>query len=300
MELKELEYIVTIAEEGGISKAAKKLYLAQSSLSQFLSRYESELDVKLFQRTGSGVRPTAAGEVFIRNARQMLQQFERVKTELKEAELPKGGRISFGISSFRGAALIPPVLKRFQTAYPTVDVVISEHDSSVLRRKIAAGELDMALVATTPGKKVPEHVPIMKDEVCLVINRSHPAMEYVHYRYANRPWVALEDLADFEFLLSNRSRVLGAVAYQQFEVRNMTPICRNSDLTADFAAQMARYGLGIAFTYGSCAKNNSDAEYVSIGEDRVFVDLVLIFPPDGYRSRSNRALEEMIRDFYRN
>ena len=85
MELKELEYIVTIAEEGGISKAAQKLYLAQSSLSQFLSRYESELDVKLFQRTGSGVRPTAAGEVFIRNARQMLQQFERVKTELKEA-----------------------------------------------------------------------------------------------------------------------------------------------------------------------------------------------------------------------
>ena len=81
MELKELEYIVTIAEEGGISKAAQKLYLAQSSLSQFLSRYESELDIKLFQRTGSGVRTTAAGEVFVRNARQMLQQFERMGRE---------------------------------------------------------------------------------------------------------------------------------------------------------------------------------------------------------------------------
>lgn len=299
MELKELEYIVTIADQGGISKAAQKLYMAQSSLSQFLSRYESELDTKLFQRTGSGVRVTAAGEVFVRNARQILQQFERVKTELREAELPKGGRISFGISSFRGAALIPPVLKRFQAIYPTVDVVISEHDSVVLRKKIAAGELDMALVAIAPGQKSPEHVPVMKDEVCLVINRTHPAMEYVHYRYANRPWVNLEDLAGFEFLLSNRSKVLGAVAHQQFEMRNMTPVSRNCDLTADFAAQMARHGLGIAFTYGSCAKNSSEAEYVSIGEDRVFVDLVLIFPPDGYRSRSNRALEEMIRDFYK-
>ena len=61
MELKELEYIVAVAEERSISKAADRLYLAQSSLSQFVSRYEAELGVKLFKRTSGGVRPTAAG-----------------------------------------------------------------------------------------------------------------------------------------------------------------------------------------------------------------------------------------------
>ena len=64
MELKELEYIVAVAEERSISKAADRLYLAQSSLSQFVSRYEAELGVKLFKRTSGGVRPTAAGSCF--------------------------------------------------------------------------------------------------------------------------------------------------------------------------------------------------------------------------------------------
>lgn len=297
MELKELEYIVTIAEEGGISRAAQKLYLAQSSLSQFLSRYEAELDTKLFQRTGAGVRPTAAGEVFIANARQMLAQFERVKAELKEAEQPKGGRISFGISSFRGSALIPPVLSRFREEYPTVQVHIVEHDSAVLRKKVAAGELDLALVALQ-AEETEERVAVMKDEVCLVIHRAHPAMEYVHFRHSSRPWVNLKDLAAFEFLLSNRSTVLGSLARRQFEIWNMDPPVVNEDLTAAFALHMACSGLGLAFTYASCAIARSDVEYVSIGEERTFVDLVLISPPDGYRSRSSRAIEKMIREFY--
>ena len=57
-------------------------------------------------------------------------------------------------------------------------------------------------------------------------------------------------------------------------------------------------GLGLAFTYGSCAVKRSDVEYVSLGEDGYFVDLVLVFPPDAHRTRSVRALEAMIRDFY--
>ena len=138
MELKELEYIVAIAEEGSISKAAQRLYMAQSSLSQYLSRCEAELQVKLFARTGAGVRLTAAGEIYVRNARQMLWQYHRIRSELQETEQETGGRILFGISSFRGAALIPPVLKRFRTAFPAVEVRITELNSSELKKKNSA------------------------------------------------------------------------------------------------------------------------------------------------------------------
>lgn len=299
MELKELEYIVALWEEGSISRAAQRMYMAQSSLSQYLARYEAELNTKLFIRTGSGIRPTAAGEVYIRNARQMLQQYHRVKTELKEAALPKGGRIAFGISSFRGSALIPPVLKRFHLEYPTVDVLISEHNSSVLIKKMASGELDMALVALPANQEHPDSTAIMKDEVCLVANRAHPIMEYVHYNYPNRPWVDLKDAAGFEFLLSDRTTVLGTIAQQQFEFHGIQPPVINGNLSASFSKEMACQGLGLAFTYASCIANRSDVEFLSIGKERVYVDLVLIFPPDGYRSRSNRALEQMIREFYR-
>lgn len=82
MDLKELNYIVTIADEGSISHAAEKLYMAQSSLSQFLHLYEAELGTPLFMRTSRGVRPTASGSVFIAHARQILLHYRRAQSEV--------------------------------------------------------------------------------------------------------------------------------------------------------------------------------------------------------------------------
>ena len=79
MDLKELNYLIAIADEGSISRAAESLYMAQSSLSQFLQQYEAELGVRLFFRTARGVRPTAAGQAFIQNARQILLHYRRAQ-----------------------------------------------------------------------------------------------------------------------------------------------------------------------------------------------------------------------------
>lgn len=298
MDLKELEYVVAIAEAGGISRAAERLYMAQSSLSQFLARYEAELGARLFTRTGGGVRLTGAGEIFVRSAKDILRQYQQVKAELKEADLSHSGVIHFGVSSFRGGALIPPVLKRFRTEYPLVDVVLHEHNTNVLNRKTASGELDLALVALRPEERPEAAEAVLRDEVCLVVNRAHPMMEYVHFDSSFRPWAELRDAARFELLLSNPSTVLGGLAEREFEKLGLTPRAVNRDLTAAFAMEMACQGLGLAFTYGSCAVKRSDVEYVSLGEEGYFVDLVLVFPPDAHRSRSVRALEAMIRDFY--
>ncbi len=299
MELKELEYVVAIAEQGSISKAAEKLYLAQSSLSQFLSRYETELGAKLFVRTSGGMRPTYAGDEFIRNAKQILQQYHRIKLELQEADRPKRGRIEFGISTFRGTSLLPSVMRQFHDEYPTVDIVIHEHDSVELLKKMAAGELDMALVAMLPGQEQPPNMHIMQDEVYLVAHREHPVMEYVRMGEGGpeRPWVDLADAARFEFLLSDRTTVLGNAALQQFRQYGITPTVVNGRLTAYFAAEMAREGLGLAFTYRSCALPRENVVYLSIGKKRCFVDLVIIYPPDGYRSRASRAFEKIIQQY---
>ena len=298
MDLKELEYVVTIADTGGISRAAEKLYMAQSSLSQFLTHYEAELGVQLFTRTGRGVRLTGAGEIFVRTAREMLRQYQQVKAELKEADLLHSGIIHFGISSFRGAALIPPVLKRFRAEYPLIDVIIHEHNTNILTRKIAAGELDLALVALPPGEKPSHSETVLKDEVVLVVNRSHPMMEHVHFDYPHRPWANLADAAPYEFLLSNPSTVLGSIAQMEFEACGIEPLAKNRDLTAAFARDMACQGLGLALTYNSCAIPRPDVEYVSLGKDGYFVDLILIFPPNSHQTRSNRAFEALIREYY--
>ena len=84
MQLKELQYIVTLADEGSVSRAADKLYMAQSSLSEFLRQYEAELGVNLFVRTSRGIRPTAAGNLFVDNARTILMHYRLVQAQLDD------------------------------------------------------------------------------------------------------------------------------------------------------------------------------------------------------------------------
>lgn len=293
MELKELEYIVAVAEEGSISRAADRLYLAQSSLSQYLARYESELGVKLFRRTSGGVRTTAAGDLFLRNARQMLLQYHQVRKQLTDLDAPMEGKIHFGISTFRGSYLFPKAMHLFREEAPTVDVVLHEHDSIVLQRKIAAGELDLALVAFREDQWAQQGKLLMKDEVLLVANRQHPVMEYVREGGGgpDRPWVELSEIAHMDFLLSSRSAMLGSIAQQLFENLGVEPNYVCGTQTASMSAALARRGLGIAFTYRSCIEESRDVIYLSIGKKRCYVNLALIYPPEGYRSRAIRAFE---------
>lgn len=300
MELRELEYVVAIADAGSLSKAAEKLYMAQSSLSQYLNRLETELGAKLFVRTSGGVRPTLSGEIYLRNARQMLRQYRMMKTELHDMERPSEGRIEFGISSFRGEYLLPKVLHRFRQTAPAVEVVIHEMDSIHLHKKVAAGELDMALAAYQSDADIHQgnrFKHIKRDEVVLVANKEHPVMQYVKIGQGGppRPWVDLSQILHFEFLLSNHATMLGNSAQRMFAALGKYPKALNTNLTASFAAALARQGLGLAFTYRSCIVPQRDVEYLSIGPKRYYVNLVLLYPPEGYRSRAIRALEETIR-----
>ena len=129
MDLKELDYIVTVANEGSISRAAEKLFMAQSSLSQAVRLFEQDLGTPIFVRTARGVRPTSAGEAFIFHARQILQQYQEARSEASDIENLKGGTVIFGISTYRGTYLLPPVLKKFHALYPRVHVEICEMDS---------------------------------------------------------------------------------------------------------------------------------------------------------------------------
>ena len=165
MDMKELNYIVAIADAGSISAAAEKLFMAQSSLSQALSLYESELGTPIFVRTSRGVRPTPSGSVFISHARQILNHYRLAQSEVWDIEGLNGGRVEFGISSFRGTYLLPPALKQFHASYPQIQVEITELDSWDLEDRILKGLLDIALIAA-PSEKIRHSCDfLMKDEI---------------------------------------------------------------------------------------------------------------------------------------
>lgn len=232
MNLKELNYIVTIADEGSISRAAEKLYMAQSSLSQFLQLYEAELGAPLFMRTSRGVRPTASGSVFLNHARQILLQYHRAQSELWDIEELSGGRIELGISTFRGTYLLPPVLKRFRDRYPKIHVEITEKDSMYLEEMILEGLLDMALLAL-PSPRLHKQLDFLtRDEIYMVAVSDHPIMELVHREEDGKSWVDLRDAARFECILGPPKTILGSMIRKAFEDLHLEPLAQNTNITA--------------------------------------------------------------------
>ncbi len=300
MNLKELTYIVTIANEGSISAAADKLFMAQSSLSQSLQVYEAELGTPIFMRTARGVRPTASGEAFIGRARQILQSYHLAKNEVWDIEGLRGGRVEFGISTFRGTYLLPPVLKRFHELHPNVYVEITEMDSIDLEDQILKGLLDIALIAAPPVRIKSRVDPLMRDEILIVAADSHPVMALAKER-TDEPgqlWVDFRDTADFEYILGPPDTVLGRLARREFRKAGREPAGLNTHISAPFAASMARAGLGLCVTYRSCIVPDPSVAYLRIGTEGVFLELGLTYPAGEYRSKAAQALGRLFHTMY--
>lgn len=294
MELKELQYLIAIAEEKSISKAAERLFMAQSSLSQALQTMETTLGGKLFIRTSTGVRLTEAGRLAVRYARKFLLEYHELQSRVADIENLQSGHIDFGVSTFRGGFLLPHVLTAFHQKYPQIQVEIHEANSMALEQLLIDGKVDIALVGLPLSKLKSEIRLLTKDEIVLVTSTDHPvAARAVHGQRRGREYAYLNlaDTMDFEYILSDYDTMLGALGRKQFAAAGLVPKVCHSNLTAPLAAAMARAGMGLAFTYGSCRSSHPDGGYYSIGPEGVYLQLALASPAGRYRSKATIALE---------
>ena len=299
MDLKELTYIVTIADQGSISRAAEKLFMAQSSLSQALQLYEAELGLPIFVRTTRGVRPTAAGSAFIDRAKRILNSYRLAQSEVWDIEGLRGGQVEFGISTYRGMYLLPPVLTQFKALYPGVHVQITELDSIDLEDRILKGLLDLALIALPPVRLKDQVEFLLRDEIMIVTASSHPIIKFARpLPEGNGLWVDFFDTTGYEYILGPPNTILGRAARREFQKCGQEPIGLNTNVSAPFAAAMAMEGLGLALTYRSCMVNRADVHYLRIGTQGIFLDLGLAYPTGEYRSKAASALGALFRETY--
>ena len=299
MDNREMDYIIAISEEGSISKASERLFMAQSTLSQFLGNLERKLDSKLFVRTSTGVRPTEAGKLMIEYAYRERSEYHRLHDRIQDVEGLKGGSVILGISSFRGTFLLPGVLTAFRKEYPGINVVIVEENSMVLEGMLRNGTIDIALIIL-PAQilKVPVKT-VMRDEICLITSPNHPVMKYAkpspsHSKSRIEKYIDIRDTIEFEYLLSDYDTILGRESRRIFREHDIIPKACNEKLSAFIAATLGAEGLGLAFTY-YCAKTCfPDAEFISLGEEGTIIDLGVSLAPGRYHSKAAIALKDVM------
>ena len=296
MDFRDLQYLLIIAEEGSISKAAERLFMSQSSLSQTLQGLEGNLGAPIFERSNRGVCPTEAGQRLLARGRQIVDIYRDAANEFRDRSGQVSGTLEFGTASFRGQFLIPPALQEYYRLYPQVRVHITELNSNRLERLIGDGSLDLALTALPSAEHANCAVDSrFRDEMVIVASRAHPIMEKVHSSPDGRLWVCPEDAAVYEFILSDPNTRLGHMARKIFENSGLKIKSRNDNITAAFAAALAREGLGLALTYRSCLIEDKKTTYLSIGPEGEFLRLALLLPKSNYHSLAARAFADLLR-----
>jgi len=190
MELRQLSYFVTVAEELHFGRAAERLHIVQSAVSQQIQRLERELGAELFDRSPRRVRLTAAGERLLPEARAVLAAAERARAAVAP---PPGLRL--GTSTGLGEHL-DRVLAAFTRRAPDVPVELVSLPVSERLAQVAGGQLDAAFVRAVepvPGVRV---LPLWSDPLVAALPAAHPL--------AARPEIAVGDLAGLPLALTER------------------------------------------------------------------------------------------------
>jgi DNA-binding transcriptional LysR family regulator len=145
-----LTTFLAIAEELHFGRAAQRLHLAQSSVSQQLQRLEREIGVRLVARTSHDVRLTAAGQAFRAEAERMVEQAARAAKLARDVAAGRHGTINIGYNEVAGQWVLPATLVRLHEDYPGLDVHLWERLTGAQLEGLGAGELDVGLVYGKP------------------------------------------------------------------------------------------------------------------------------------------------------
>ena len=138
MNFQNLEYFLTVASEGNITRAAEQLHVSQQALSNQISRLEQELGCRLFERKQK-LELTYAGEQFKTSAEKILDIQRQTATELDDISNNRRGELRIGISHTRGQAILPLILPKFSRLYPDVDLHVNEGSTHILEEHLQKG-----------------------------------------------------------------------------------------------------------------------------------------------------------------
>jgi DNA-binding transcriptional LysR family regulator len=173
MDLKQIQYFIALFEDGSVTRAAKRLNIVQPALSMQISKLETELRQKLFERGPHGMTPTDAARQMYRLYTPIMRDIERARDQLSRQDAIVTGRVSLGMVSSEAESVLPESLARFNAMFPQVEVSVADGFSAQLIDAVEAGRLDAAIINKPRGRLTLDVVPLLDEEMVLVTSAEH-------------------------------------------------------------------------------------------------------------------------------
>jgi DNA-binding transcriptional LysR family regulator len=176
MELRHLRYFVAVAEEQNVTRAAARLHLSQPPLSRQIRDLEDELGLVLFERSAKAVRLTAAGRVFLDEARAVLGRAQEAVESVKAVAAGRKGEIHVGYAPSLTVEILPRALREFQEWSPGVRVALHDLSTEEMLTGLREEKIDAALLVevSKPVLAGLNFEALRRYAVCLAVHPAHP------------------------------------------------------------------------------------------------------------------------------
>ncbi len=188
MEIRHLNLIKAIVEEGSISKAINKLHLTSSALSHQLKEAELQLGTRIFFRMSKKLILTPAGEKLYESSKIILGELERVESDISQLVRGERALIRLSTECYTSYHWLPSVLKHFKEVCPGIDVKVIVQSPSRPIQKLLEGEIDLAITNDPISNNNIEFIELFKDEMCAIVSDEH--------HWAEREYISAADFSD--------------------------------------------------------------------------------------------------------
>ncbi|WP_144281004.1 LysR family transcriptional regulator [Chryseobacterium echinoideorum] len=188
-----LKVFFTVAKRLNFTKASEELYITQPAVTKHIKEIEHYFKVKLFDRNGTKIKLTPAGETLLQYAEQMFAIYQNMEFDLNAFTQNKSGTLRIGASTTAAQYLLPPILAAFRHKFDNVKVQLVTGNTEQVEAALENKNIDLGIIEGRSRNTIFRYIPFVKDELVLVARSGHPVTKKMN--------VKPEDLNKYHFLL---------------------------------------------------------------------------------------------------
>lgn len=286
MDLKNIEYIVEIAKNQGISKAAAKLFITQSALSQYLQKTEEEVGVPLFNRVRNSWTLTSAGQIYVETAKNILEQWHQAEKNIQNLKDCKTGHLIVGINPERGIH----IFSEFQKRYPLINLEVVDSTSTTIAELTASGKIDIALLQMIQKDPRLTAIGLSTEDIVLAVPNRYPPAQLAERHFLNNlTSIDLDLVRDIPFSIQKKGTLIRELLDDYFQQTGFHPkaVFETESNNAIFA--LVKGGVSAAFLPLRYAKNLEDAAFFAL-TPRISWTTAVAWRTKSYLSEAERYL----------
>jgi len=288
MDIRELEYFVTVSELKNFTAAAKRLHISQPAISKSVHKLEEELGVHLLDRTHKRVHLTEEGNIFLNLAQDILLRVLDAQDTMTEYKKLTRGTFRIAVPPLLGAYVFPYLFAAFKSKYPSLEMIVIEDGSSTAVDLVQEEDVHVGLVILPPNLTDLHSHLITSQEIVVCLPINHPL--------STEPFLTFDQLKDEPIILYNEGFFLRAIILNEYAKINAIPkVALSTNQFQTIKAFVAK-GVGISFLPVNSIKEATHITKIPLSP-RLFLEMGLIWKPKKVLPLACKAFIDFVNNY---